>query len=228
MRGTASRWADFEWSPPRDGRPGSWMPPVKPAFGPDHHLGDSTGDTGYFYCEQLVDLLEHIGPDLYEIEVRGEIVQVGGEAAAEQARLVRRVPGWNAQTCRLFAIDCARLGLKYAGSGNVELLAACLDVAAAAALYGGDWRPALDASHRAAEGEMAKAFADRLQVVPVFREPTTAGGNARFALLEDIAQEPITVNGRPVRPVLNRLELGINPLGFRYEKASAAAGFEMA
>jgi hypothetical protein len=39
-----------------------------------------------------------------------------------------------------------------------------------------------------AEGELAKTFADRLQVVPVFRQPATAGGNTGLALLEDIAQ----------------------------------------
>jgi hypothetical protein len=52
-------------------------------------------------------LVEWLGPAIFEVEVRGLKVWQDDKGVVEQARLVRRVEGWNEQTARLFACDCA-------------------------------------------------------------------------------------------------------------------------
>lgn len=84
-----------EWSLPRGKRPGKWMPSV--AVDPCH--------SGYHVCEPR-DLLEWLGPRIWVVELRGEVVRADGKTVAAQARLVAPTP-WDDRRARLYAADCA-------------------------------------------------------------------------------------------------------------------------
>src|SRR5690606_30224161 len=95
--GGRSRLGDGIWHLPDGGRPGEWMPEI---------TGLVPCQRGYHVATpgQLVDWL---GPELFEVECRGEHVALGDQHVFGQARLVRRVDAWNDRTARLFAADCA-------------------------------------------------------------------------------------------------------------------------
>ena len=65
---------------------------------------------GLHFCRED-QLLEWIGPVVWEFEPRGEIVDAGNKLVCAKGRLVRRCEGWNETTARLFAIDCATRAL---------------------------------------------------------------------------------------------------------------------
>jgi hypothetical protein len=83
------------WSPPSGKRLGKWMPrvPVDPCR------------SGYHVCAAK-HLFSWLGPAIWVVEVRGEVVDAGDKLVAEQARLVARTP-WDERRARLFAADCA-------------------------------------------------------------------------------------------------------------------------
>ncbi len=60
---------------------------------------------GLHLCREN-DLLEWLGPAIYEAEHKGELVETGGKVVVRQARLLRRLR-WDERTARLFACDCA-------------------------------------------------------------------------------------------------------------------------
>lgn len=53
------------------------------------------------------DLLKWLGPLIYEAEYRGEVIEAEDKIVVREARLLRRMEGWNRRTARLFACDCA-------------------------------------------------------------------------------------------------------------------------
>ena len=61
---------------------------------------------GYHFVS-IEQLPQWLGPTLYEIEVRGQILHETDKSVAEQARLIRKVKTWNDKTLRLYAADCA-------------------------------------------------------------------------------------------------------------------------
>lgn len=67
MNGTAGAYGHGDYSGylPRGSRPGKWLPPVKPVL----------CESGYHSCEDPLGLLVHYGPELYAVEVRGEVVR---------------------------------------------------------------------------------------------------------------------------------------------------------
>ena len=85
-----------KWFLPKEKGPGEWMPAVKPVL----------CKSGYHFVT-LDQLPKWIGPTLYEVEVRGEVLRAEDKSVAAQARLIRRVDTWNEKTLRLFAADCA-------------------------------------------------------------------------------------------------------------------------
>ena len=95
--GGRSCWSDCTWHLPDGERPGKWMPEI---------TGLVPCQRGYHVAtiDQLVDWL---GPELWEVECRGEHIDHGDKHVFGQARLVRRIDGWNDRTARLFAADCA-------------------------------------------------------------------------------------------------------------------------
>ena len=86
-----------KWFVPKGGRVGKWMPAIKDI---------SSCSRGYHFVT-LEQLPRWIGPTLYEVEVRGQIIHESDKSVAEQARLVRRIETWNNKTLRLYAADCA-------------------------------------------------------------------------------------------------------------------------
>ena len=85
-----------KWFLPKGKRVGKWMPAIKPVL----------CQQGYHFVT-LDQLPRWVGPTLYEIEVRGEVLTAKDKSVAEQARLIKRVDTWNEKTLRLFAADCA-------------------------------------------------------------------------------------------------------------------------
>ena len=129
---------------PHGKRPGKWLPAMKPVL----------CESGYHYCRNLSEVIEHMAADLYEVEVRGEDIAGDDKGAAEQMRLLRRIPEWNETTARLFAVDCARLAVnRCAYADQRELLHACLDTVVGWAEGGVDdaaYNAAYDAARAAA------------------------------------------------------------------------------
>jgi hypothetical protein len=85
-----------KWHLPNGNEPGKWMTPIKDLL---------PCKRGYHVLkpEQLIDWL---GPAIFEVEVRGAQIWENGKGVVEQARLVRRLK-WNKQIERLFACDRA-------------------------------------------------------------------------------------------------------------------------
>ena len=130
-------YGDYAAYLPTEDGPGEWLPPVKPVL----------CRSGYHVCRTLEEVVIHLGRDLYEPEVRGDSDEGEDKAAWEQIRLLRRVPEWNEQTLRLFAVDCARLAVsRYGRADQRGLLNACLDVYVARAEFGDEWDAAADAA----------------------------------------------------------------------------------
>ena len=92
-----------KWFIPKGKRIGKWMPAIKDI---------RPCERGYHFVN-IEQLPQWLGPTLYEIEVRGQIIHQADKSVAEQARLIRKVETWNDKTLRLYAADCAErvLGL---------------------------------------------------------------------------------------------------------------------
>lgn len=99
--GGRSLFGTGTWHLPDGGRPGKWMPEI---------TGLVPCQRGYHVAtiDQLVDWL---GPELWEVECRGEHIDHGDKHVFGQARLVRRISTWNDRAARLFAADCAERAL---------------------------------------------------------------------------------------------------------------------
>lgn len=105
------------WSLPHDGQPGEWMPPI---------VGDLVPcENGYHLCRED-DLLEWLGPDIYDAEHRGEMVVSDNKVVVREARLLRHYDTWNERMARLFACDCAE---RVAHLGNEAVLRQTIAVA---------------------------------------------------------------------------------------------------
>ena len=52
-------------------------------------------------------IINWLGPAIWEAEVDGELIDAGEKVVARRARVVRRLNTWNETTARLFAADCA-------------------------------------------------------------------------------------------------------------------------
>lgn len=85
------------WHLPNGSRPGKWMPPIK---------GLEPCSRGY-HIARGPQILQWLGPTLWEVEVRGDQTESEDKLVVEQARLVLRYDTWNDRTARLFAADCA-------------------------------------------------------------------------------------------------------------------------
>ena len=66
--------------------------------------------SGLHFCRED-QLLNWLGPVIWEFEPRGEILDAGDKLVCEQGRLLSRCDGWNERTARLFAVDCATRAL---------------------------------------------------------------------------------------------------------------------
>ncbi len=96
-RGAIGRFSGFSWPHPSEDHPGDWVETideVKQCFQGVHAI-------------RTDDLLDWLDDELWEIELDGDIVDVGGMLVAERGRLLRRVDAWDEPTAAAFAADCA-------------------------------------------------------------------------------------------------------------------------
>jgi hypothetical protein len=155
---------------------------IAPYTGFRWSVGEWVDADGVDPCRQGIhacrvrDLPIWMGPELWEIELSGEIVAQARKLVAPRGRLLRRVEGWNAGLIRDFGRDCVRrtrqqVGFlpvvsgyafdadRLAGLGRVPL--AAFAAARAAELQGG---PAAYEEERRLQ---AVWLAERLELGPV-------------------------------------------------------------
>lgn len=97
-----------QWSLPtcnEDGAwtPGDWMLPIEGKLAPC--------ECGYHGARDA-QVLEWLGPRLFEMEYRGEMMAEDDKVVCREVRLLRELGGWNARTARLFALWCVREALR--------------------------------------------------------------------------------------------------------------------
>jgi len=93
---------DQEWPLPEGEGPGQWLPPLE---------GDLVAYRNGYQVTTTEQLLQWLGPCIWEVEVRGDVVDAGDETLARSARIVAPTH-WDERTARLFACDCAERALK--------------------------------------------------------------------------------------------------------------------
>ncbi len=94
----SARMSRGTWFLPKGKRLGKWMPPI---------VGDLVAcQNGYHLCREG-DLLDWLGPAIFEVEYRGEMIEADNKIVVREARLLRKCGGWTEATARLFAADCA-------------------------------------------------------------------------------------------------------------------------
>ena len=132
-------------------KPGKWMPAIKGDLVPC--------ENGYHLCRKK-DLLDWLGPDIYEAEYKGKRIDNDNKIIVRQVRLLRRVETWHERSAREFACWCWSLlkdersknaivvAERFAkGEATSEELAFARDADRAAA----DWAGAARAAVRAAQ-----------------------------------------------------------------------------
>jgi len=82
---------------------GEWMPKIEKL---------ELCSAGYHYVTES-QLLDWLSDELYEVEVRGDVLHGDNKNCAQEMRLVRHVEIWNDKTARLFAADCAERVLHF-------------------------------------------------------------------------------------------------------------------
>lgn len=154
--GSAFHGGKGNWFLP-NGKPGEWMPKI----------GNIEPCVCGYHILKPEMLLGWLGPAIFEVEVRGDVIWQSDKGVASEARLVRRLDTWNEQTARLFACDCAesvvhlandkrsveaiRVSRRYAfGLASASELDAACD-AARGAPRGAAWDAAKDAARGAAK-----------------------------------------------------------------------------
>jgi len=95
--GNSCHGGSLEWSLPKDGKPGDWMPRIDRI---------ETCVSGYHLCRER-DLVDWLSDEIYEAEGRGEKIVDNNKVVFQEARLIRKLDKWNDRTARLFSADCA-------------------------------------------------------------------------------------------------------------------------
>jgi hypothetical protein len=81
-----------------------------------------------YHLAQNEQVLDWLGPTIYEAEPGDVIVEAGNKIVTDRVRLIRRFDTWNERSARLFAADCAERALNLAGDPDPRSVAA-VDVA---------------------------------------------------------------------------------------------------
>ncbi len=89
---------DQNWRRPSDEGPGDWMPVYQGKL--------ILGHLAYPLCRGAGQLLKYLGPEIYEAEVDGEVIEGEDLIHARRVRLVAKT-AWDERSARRFAIDCA-------------------------------------------------------------------------------------------------------------------------
>ena len=96
--GTPYNGGKGKWYLPKGGRPGKWMPAIRGEL--------EACRNGYHLCSAN-QLINWLGPVIYEAEARGDRIEDTNKVVVRQARLLRRVEAWNRKAIRLLACDFA-------------------------------------------------------------------------------------------------------------------------
>jgi len=99
--------------------PGAWMPAID---------GDLVACENGYHVAENEQVLEWLGPRLFEAECRGDMLSESDKLVVRECRLLREFNGWNERTARLFAVWCARRVLALVANPDPRSIAAC-DVA---------------------------------------------------------------------------------------------------
>ena len=187
--GQAFHGGSGKWSLPTADGPGEWMPVIEDELVPCKN--------GYHLCRKQ-DLLQWLGPTLYEAEYRGEMVVADDKIVVREARLLRKLDTWNERTARLFACDCAErvvrltndercvgaiaVARRYAnGEATSEELAAAWAAARNAAVAWAAARNAAGAVAWAAAWAAAETAAGAVAWAAAWAATGAAAGNAAWA-----------------------------------------------
>jgi len=106
--GGSAKWAYRKWMPHIDN--------INPCV------------SGYHVCREQ-DLVKWLHASIWEVEIKGRIIELEDKVVASDARLIRKVHAWNDRTARLFACDCAEHALQYAGAQHLSTLKRTIETA---------------------------------------------------------------------------------------------------
>ena len=95
--GTPYYGGTSNWHLPTENEPGEWMPEIK---------NIAMCKRGYHIVD-AAHLVEWLGPAIFVVEPRGQIIKDENKFVCTEARLLRHLKTWNETTQRLFASDCA-------------------------------------------------------------------------------------------------------------------------
>jgi hypothetical protein len=146
--GKSCNGGNAEWSLPKDGKPGDWMPEITEELIPC--------ENGYHLCREK-DLIEWLNEEIYEAEFEGEIIESENKVVVRKARLLRKLETWNEKTARLFVADCAERVLPFFGKRYPDDNRPRLAIAAAREYANGKISAATMAATRAATSAAASA-----------------------------------------------------------------------
>jgi len=92
-------YSDFDFTPylPHDGQPGEWLPKVDKL---------EMCEFGWHYADEN-HIIAWLREQIFEVEVRGEVLDGDNKSTAQEMRLVRKCEGWNERTARLLACEYA-------------------------------------------------------------------------------------------------------------------------
>lgn len=170
LAGGRSAFADFDWPMPADGQPGAWVETTAPL---------ALCGNGIHAC-RVGQLPYWVGPQLWVVELDGQVEEFDGILVSSRARLLEMVGSWSAGGIVDFAWDCANRaeGLRLSRWRSVELIPDVIDSAehadAAAAGYlmavlagrvaaeDGRSGPDFDGGFRAERARQARWLAERL------------------------------------------------------------------
>lgn len=88
-------FSSFEWALPEGGRPGAWVDAIVDPC-----------QSGVHACRHR-DLPYWVGPELYELELDGEIVEERSKVVASRGRIIRRVDSWTDRARDEYTRMCA-------------------------------------------------------------------------------------------------------------------------
>jgi hypothetical protein len=117
-RGAVGRFSEFAWP-----QPGEWVET-------GHPIDDCRRGIHAVHPDQLLDWIDD---ELWEVELDGAVHTRDAMVIAERGRLVRRVPDWDEEAARAFALGCvestAAVAAKALHDAGLEDAAQRLDAA---------------------------------------------------------------------------------------------------
>ena len=102
VEGRSTGGQEFPWPLPHGKRPGKWLPTVE---------GDLVAYRRGYQVYTKDQVLDWLGPQIWEVEVRGDVVDAGRMTVVRSVRIIAATC-WDQRVARLFACDCATRALR--------------------------------------------------------------------------------------------------------------------